>query len=237
MGAASFWTLFFMLAGLAIVIYIIAADKKRFLVRFDLAQWQEKRYLQSLPNFLQVLHDNHFRTPWPVARNCVSVGFFRFRVGLMRRRSSAIRRPFIEQHVLLFALLDIFKPFLQDFILNEQQRIVGMRVLEMEDTADRDRLMSFLEHTRAIRSQFFHSLTRPERNTLADMVERRFIPTLKIAHAIFQEHGYSLLPEFTQLREWGELSGTDLAQELPVLPVIKSDPITSLMPRTVARQQ
>ena len=59
------------------------------------------------------------------------------------------------------------------------------------------------------------------------MVDRRFIPTLRTAHAIFQEHGYNLLPAFTQLRRWQELTGSELAQELPKVPVLRERPARS----------
>ena len=62
----------------------------------------------------------------------------------------------------------------------------------------------------------FASLTEMDRQTLAAIIDRRFIPTLRSAHAIFQEHGYSLLSEFTLLRRWDEMTGPELVQELPV---------------------
>ena len=65
--------------GLGMVTYLIAADRTRFLTRFDLSQWRPGYYLRALPNFLQALHDNHFASPWPAAHNAVATACFRLR--------------------------------------------------------------------------------------------------------------------------------------------------------------
>jgi len=114
----------------------------------------------------------------------------------------------------------LLRPYIQDFVLHEQQRIVGERVIEMEDTADRDRLISFIDTVRSYRDGFYKSLTEWDRHTLGEMIDRKMIPTLRRAHAIFQEHGYSLLEEFSLLRSWEQMTGPELAQELPALPAI-----------------
>jgi hypothetical protein len=211
----------FLLLGLGFVIGVIAADKNRFLARIDLTQWREAYYLRSLPNFLGALYDNHFPSAWPVKCNALSAAFFRFRARpLLRQKTAELRQDFLRQHTVLFALRESLHPFLQDFILNEQEHIVGSRVANMEDTIDRDRLVAFLHNVKDYRRHFHETLTLDERQILLAMIERQFIPTLRAAHAIFQEHGYSLLPEFTQLRRWQEMSGTVLVQELPVLPPV-----------------
>ena len=202
--------------GLAFVVYLIAADRNRFLVRFDLSQWREKYYIRALPNFLQALHDHHFKSPFPAQTNAVSASYFRFRSRpLLARRPTNLRRAFLNQHITLFGLLATLKPFLRDFILNEQQRIIGNRVVEMEDTIDRDTLMAYLQYVREERRRFFATLPHMDRATLGAIIDRRFIPTLRTIHAIYQEHGYSLMPELSQLRQWEQMSGSELVQELP----------------------
>ena len=208
--------------GLVVVVYVIAADKTRFLTRFDLQQWREGYYLRSLPNILQALHDNHFKTAWPVNCNALSAAFFRFRVGpLLKRKPRKLRRAFLQQHIILFGLREVLRPYIQDFMLNQQQRIVGSRIVEMEDTADRERLVEYLHNIGAIREAFHASLTSYDRHILVEMAERQFMATLRRAHAIFQEHGYTLLPELSELRDGQEMTGAELVQELPLVPMAK----------------
>jgi hypothetical protein len=209
----------FLLGGMALVVYVIAADEKRFLARFDLPCWKETDYLRALPNFLQALHDNHFESAWPRRANAVSAGFMCFRANaLLRKRPKAQRRAFLQQHIVLFGLLHSLAPFIRDFIFNEQQRIIGDRILQMEDTIERDRLISFLELLKAHRHDFYSHLDEFDRHTIGEIVDRRLMNNLRAAHAIFQEHGFSLLDDFTQLRRWEEMTGSELVQELPQLP-------------------
>jgi len=224
MPIALFWLIVGLLAGLALVGYVIAADRQRFLVRFDLKQWRHSYYQRALPNFLQALHDNYYRTPWPAQCNAVAAMYFRLRTRrLLKKHPAHLRRAFLQQHITLFALLEILRPFLNDFVLSEQQRIAGERLLDMEDTIDRDKLIGFLDAARLHRNQFFRSLSEVDRETLATIINRRMLPTLRTMHAIYQEHGYSLMPEFTQLRRWEEMTGVELAQELPALPSMRQE--------------
>ncbi len=212
------------------VVYIVAADRKRFLAAFDLPSWRDHQYLRRLPNFLQALHDHRFRSAWPRRHNAVSAWFFTRRAGrFLRNISSPMRRKFIRQHITLFALLELLKPYINDFLLHERQRIVSDRLASMADTVDRDRLATYLDSIRLHRAQFYSEITWYDRRIIVTMVNRKFMPTLKIAHAVFQEHGYSLLPEFDTIRKWESLDGTDLAQELPRnLKAIKRLPATKL---------
>jgi len=218
-----------LLGSLAVVLYVIAADEKRFLAGFDLSLWKENEYLRLLPNFLQALHDHHFGSAWPRRPNAVAAGFMRFRASaFLRKRPAAQRRAFLQQHTVLFGLIHSLAPFIQDFIWNEQQRIIGARVLQMEDTIERDRLISFLELLKAHRAKFFRGLTVFDRQTMGHIIDRKLMTNLRATHAIFQEHGYSLLDEFTQLRRWQEMSGTELVQELPKLPSLRGEKLRQL---------
>jgi hypothetical protein len=213
--------LFFLFGGLAVglaaVCYLIATDRQRFLARFELGQWRESFYLRALPNFLQAMYDHHLPTAWPSRRNAVAAALFRLRTRpLLRMKSPSLRRAMLQQHIILFALLETLRPYLRDFFLHQQQRIVGERILAMEDTIERDRLILYLEALRHERASFYASLTSQDRATLVAMAQRNIIAKLRTAHAIFQEHGYSLLPEFTELRRWEQMSGVELVQELPV---------------------
>lgn len=217
MDVTAIWILFGALAaGLFTVCYLIATDRSRFLVRYELSQWRESYYMRALPNFLQGLYDHRFPSPFPARRHWLATVFFRWRVRPhLRMRGAPLRKAFLQQHIILFALLEKLRPYLRDFFLNEQQRLVGERIVAMEDTIERDRLIAYLDAIRQERSLFYASLTSYDRATLAAMAQRNMIAKLRTAHAIFQEHGYSLVPEFTQLRRWEELSGVDLVQELP----------------------
>ena len=121
----------------------------------------------------------------------------------------------MRQHITLFALLEQLRPYIDDFLLHERQRIIGERIIEMSDTVDRDRLAAYLDSIRLHRAQFYSTITAYDRGIMVTMINRRFIPTIKIAHAVFQEHGFSLLSDFNTLRRWETLQGPDLAQELP----------------------
>ncbi len=218
-AAATFWVTALVAGAMGSVIYIIARDKRRFLARFELAHWRENYYLRMLPNFLQALHDHHFKSPFPQDRNGASAVFFRYRTrGLLRRRPKGLRSAFLDQHIILFSLLEILRPYLSDFVLSEELKIAGKRVAEMEDTSDRDRLLGFIDAVRAYRADFHKALTEYDHRLLVAIVERRLISTLRAAHAIFQEHGYTLLEDFTVLRRWEQMTGSELAQELPALP-------------------
>ncbi|HUO09575.1 MAG TPA: hypothetical protein VM008_14795 [Phycisphaerae bacterium] len=216
MDAGSLLVFMFLSAGIALIVYLIAADRKRFLARFDLSSWRDHHYLRRLPNFLQSMHDNHFRSAWPRRHNAVSSFIFCNRARrLLRASSPASRHLFLRQHIALFALLELLKPYIDDFLLHERQRIVSARIVEMSDTVDRDRLAAYLDSIRLHRAKFYSSISIYDRKLIAAMVNRKFLPTLRIAHAVFQEHGFSLLPEFDTLRRWESLEGPDLAQELP----------------------
>ncbi|MGN6368760.1 MAG: hypothetical protein ACTHN5_10910 [Phycisphaerae bacterium] len=216
MDGGTLLALFALLGGVAGVIYIVVADRKRFLAQFDLPSWRDHQYLRRLPNFLQALHDHHFRSAWPRRHNAVSARLFSRRAGrFLRNTSPAARRRFMRQHITLFALLEVLKPYIHDFLLHERQRIVAARLEGMSDTVDRDRLATYVDSIRLHRAQFYSKITAYDRRVILAMVNRRFMPKLKIAHAVFQEHGFSLLPEFDVIRRWEGLDGADLAQELP----------------------
>ena len=216
MDGGALFALLAMAGGVFAVVFIVAADGKRFLAGFDLSSWRDHQYLRRLPNFLQALHDHRFRSAWPRRHNEVSAWFFTRRAGrYLRNTSSGMRRKFMRQHITLFALLEVLKPYIHDFLLHERQRIVAERLIKMGDTVDRDRLATYLDSIRLHRAQFYSRITAYDRRIILAMVNRKFMPTLKIAHAVFQEHGYSLLPEFDVIRKWEGLDGADLAQELP----------------------
>jgi len=213
----------FLALAFAGVLYLIAADKTRFLARIDLQQWHEGDDLRSLPNFLQALHDNHFKTAWPAHHHAVAATYFRYRASsLLKRKPRHLRREFLNQHIVLFGLIEIMRPFIQDYVFEQQYRIVERRVQDMEDTIDRDVLVQFLESVRGHRSRFQRGLTPHDQQTLLAIVDRRLIPMLRSTHAIFQEHGYNLLPEFSQLRRWQDMTGTELVQELPKVPELRA---------------
>src|SRR4051812_41451932 len=117
--SAVIWLILFLTAGLGVVVYLIAADRQRFLTRFELGLWRESYYLRALPNFLQALHDNHFATPWPAQCNAVAALVFRLQAGrLLKKQPKNLRQAFLQQHITLFALMDVLRPFLQDFVLS-----------------------------------------------------------------------------------------------------------------------
>ncbi len=205
-----------MLGGALLVVFLIAADKKRFLAGFDLELWRANHYLQVLPNFLEALHSRGFRTPWPAKCNAVSSVWFRLRMWpVLSECPSLGRRHFLRYHVALFALLEKHRAFIDDYVLQEKQRIVSAHLIEMRDTFDRDRLAQYLDDLRAARAGFARSLTIYDRGTLAVIVQRRFIARLRAAHVIFNEHGYWLIPAFETLRRWENSTGVDIAQEIP----------------------
>lgn len=205
-----------LMGAFLLVAFLIAADKTRYLVSFDLGLWRDKYYLRTLPNFLQALYDRRFKSPWPRKRNAVAAFFYRFRIrGVLRKHPFLARRNFVHHHLTLYALIEQLRPYIQDFFLQDQQRIVQNTLATMEDTLDRDRLVQFVEAARRHRESFIKSLTPYDQCILIHMIDRRFMPTLRTAHAIFQEHGYSLMPEFNTLRRWESLTGAELVQELP----------------------
>jgi hypothetical protein len=208
----------FLGVGLGIALFVVAADRRRFLARFELSQWRESYYLRALPNFLQALHDHGYSTAWPRKVNAVSAAWFRFRTRrLLKKQPATRRKAFLQQHITLFALLEVVRPYIDDYVMSEQVRIAGNKVLDMEDTIERDRLVLFLERAKAQREAFYQNLTRQDRQILAQMVARRLMPTLRMMHANYQEHGFVLLPAFTELRRMEEMTGSELVQELPVI--------------------
>jgi hypothetical protein len=216
MGWSSVIVIAAMGAVALLVLWIVAADKKRFLAGFHLENWRDTYYLRILPNFLASLKDQHFKTPWPAQCNAVACAWFRVRVGpVLRACPSLARRHFLHHHLTLFALIEQLRPFIDDFILQEKQRIVSACLFEMGDTADRDRLSLYLDGIRAARAAFARSLTIYDRSMLSVIVSRRFIARLRLSHAIFQEHGYTLVPALETLREWEALNGMEIIRTLP----------------------
>jgi hypothetical protein len=206
-------------AGMIVLFFIIAADKKRYLVRYDLAHWRDAYYLRALPNFLQALHDARFPHPWPGALNAVAASLFRFRARpILNARPALARRNFLRHHLAFQALIEIHRPFIDDALLGEHVRIVNLHLPSMEDTADRDRLAAFAQRAAEIRAAFHKSLGNYDRALLAQLRRRRFFAILRMAHAIFQEHGFSLMPELSALRDAERLAPAELVQELPPLP-------------------
>ncbi len=223
------WMIMGMQAGICIalflglggflVFWLIAADSKRYLVRFDLATWHEQEYLGALPNFLQALHDHNFNDPWPMHPNAVNGSYFAYRVRpILKIRPSLRQRNFVFHHLGLEAIIQNLNPYIKDAIMAEQMRLAVHQVIKMEDTADRDRLLEFIDAVRDYRAAFEESLTEYDRALLAEMKARHFMETLRSTHAIFQEHGFTLLPEFTMLRRWEDLTGAEIVQELPSIP-------------------
>jgi hypothetical protein len=206
-------------AGMIVLFFLIAADRKRYLARFDLGSWRDTYYLRSLPNFLQALHDARFPHAWPGALNAVAAALFRFRTRpILRARPALARRNFLRHHLAFQALIEIHRPFVDDALLGETIRIVNQHLPSMEDTADRDRLVAFSQRATERRANFHKSLGNYDRALLAMLRRRRFFATLRMAHAIFQEHGFSLMPELSALRDSEHLSPAELVQELPHIP-------------------
>ncbi|HVX84676.1 MAG TPA: hypothetical protein VH253_07655 [Phycisphaerae bacterium] len=204
--------------GATVLVYIIAADKKRYLARYDLAGWRETSYLRSLPNFLQAVHDARFPLPWPGRLNAVAASLFRFRMRpILKARPALARRRFLQHHLAFQGLIEIHRPFIDDALLAEHLRIAAMALREMEDTADRDRLLAFCEQAKAQRAAFAESLCGYDRQLLAALRRRGFFATLRIAHAIFQEHGFSLMAELSALRRFETLAPAEMVQELPAV--------------------
>ena len=108
--------------------------------------------------------------------------------------------------------------FIEDALLGEQLRLVYGHLREMADTAERDVLLTFAQRGAQRREAFQERLSGSDLARFETLQERRFFETLRRTHAIFQEHGFSLLPELSALREAEGLTGAELAQELPVLP-------------------
>jgi hypothetical protein len=205
-------------AGSAVIGYIIAADKKRYLARYDLAGWRDASYLRALPNFLQAVHDARRRSAWPGRLNAVAAAWFGFRMrGIVKARPALRRQRFLQNHLALQGLIEIHRPFIDDVLLAEHLRIVTLAVRAMEDTADRDRMLAFCERAKDQRAAFAESLCAYDRQVLAELRRRGFFATLRVAHAIFQEHGFSLMPELSALRRFETLAPAEMVQELPAV--------------------
>jgi hypothetical protein len=213
-----------LLGGLGLSVYLIAADPKRFLSQFGLYDWKPGRYQSLLSNFLQATQD--LRLPaWPRRLNGVSAMWFSFRVRrIVRKGSSFGNSGFLRSHLNLAVLIRMLKPFIDDQILTAQVDLVILRLIDMRDTADRDRLQSFVERATEARRAFQHSLTTIDRQVQNHLRQVHFFPTLQRLHAIFREHGYCLLPQLDALRCWESLDGSELAQELPLLSKPKEIP-------------
>ena len=205
-----------LLAGLLLL--VIVADTTRWMVRFDLAGWRERQYIRMLPNFLQALYDRGLTSPWPRRMDAVSATLFQVRIRrILRERPMLVRRGFLRQHYTIWVVMASLRPFLDDSILAEQQRMAMEGVHRMADSADRDRLMHFVAAARTARAAFARSLAPADRQLLLDLRERDLLGTLKRAHAIFREHGYCLWPALEALNHWHGLPGEELVQELPAI--------------------
>ena len=87
-----------LLLGLLAVVVFVAADKTRYLARFDFAHFNERVYLSMLPNFLQLVHDHGFTSPWPRRMDAVSAAYFRHQFrGVMKDRPGLARHDFLHQ--------------------------------------------------------------------------------------------------------------------------------------------
>jgi hypothetical protein len=222
--------------GVLFMVAVIAVDKTRYLARFDLAHFNERVYLSLLPNFLQHLHDRGFRSPWPWRMDAVAAAYFRHQVRAILAEKPRLRRAnFVHLHLNLQALLTMLKPFIDDAVLAEQAKLAAERALGMPDTADRDRLLRFVDRVRAYRAAFIGSLTVLDRRLIREVHERDFLGTLKSANAMFHEHGFDdPIPAMDVLRRWHALEGTEMVQELPALPRVPARGAaahTSLLPQ------
>jgi len=213
-----------LLAGAALCVVLIAADPKRFFAQFSLYDWHPRQYQASLSNFLQVLHDAGLPV-WPRRLNAITATFFRLRVRRIIRRRPGLRRSgFLHDHLNLAALLKILKPFIDDQILASQTQMIAGRIPTMADTSDRDRLSNFLERAQCVRIAFQKQLTPVDRQIQDHLNTIHFLAMLQRFHAIFKEHGYSLLPQLDDLLRWETMEGSELVQELPELVVPTAAP-------------
>ena len=240
-SVAAVGAILILLAALGAVLLLIAADRTRYLARFDLSHWEDKLYLAQLPNFLQYVHDHGYTSPWPARMNAVSAAYFKHELrGILQDRPSLERRNFLHLHLNFQALLYILKPFLDDAILAEQVKITARQVLQMADSADRDRLNQFIDDVRRHRAEFISSLTKVDRQIIHEMQQRDFLGILRSANAIFHEHGFdNLLPSLDVIRHWRNLEGSEMVQQLPVLPKTSSSDLAKhtmgLMPQTAPK--
>jgi hypothetical protein len=239
---------FLLAAGVLLVVWVIASDRTRYLTRFDRGRWREPYYLTALPNFLQALHDYNLPQAWPARLNAVSAAYFAYRVRpILKAHPSMRREGFLRQHLNLYAQVHMLRPYINDALMGEELRIlVGRvmemedsaerddvlmgeelrilvgRVMEMEDSAERDQLLAFITEMRDYRAAFQATLTKYDRAVIARIRSRGFVPLLAQVHTVCLEHGYTLLPEFDVLRRWQELSASELVRALPALPSVRA---------------
>jgi len=116
-------------------------------------------------------------------------------------------------------LISALRPFLDQSLLTEQQRLASARVIDMPDGDERNRLIHFISAAGAARMAFIRALSAADRKTLADLEDRRFFRTVQITHAIFREHGYNLLPELDALDAWQTMTDRELSEAVPAVDV------------------
>lgn len=188
------------------------------LSRFDLSQWRHRNYAGLLPNFLEGLYTRNVTTPWPIARNKIATVLFYFRTrSVLKSTPVQIRRQFHNCHIHLYSLLHMIKPFINDAIHGELQKIASSRVADMLDSLDRERLLQGLKRIAEIRTAFQNGLTAFDRALQEQLLERQIFRQLKSLHAIFSEHGYTLIPGLDEIHRWESLTGPEIARKIPAL--------------------
>lgn len=213
-----FWVIVsFVVIAACLGLAIIASDTDRYLRKVDFGAWRDRQYLGMLPNFLQAAHEVGIREPWPSQVTTLHVTLFRWRCrGVLKAHPKLRRRQFLREHMHLRAMLEALEPFIQDAVLAEEARLAGRWIAQMHDSAERDRLLAFAIEARKARQVFAAGLSAKGKQLQDAMAERHFLQTLRMVHAIFREHGFVLLSVLDDLRRRDDMTGAELAHDLPV---------------------
>lgn len=190
--------------GLAtlLVAWSIMRDRTRYLARFQPLRHPgvSAEYLAGLSNFLEKLHDRRTNSAWPRRHDALSVLMFCLRTRAFSLGPSKPAARLIAEHLTLWAQLELLKPFIQQAILGERQRIAVSAILELPDTPERDRLMHFVNDIRQYRDGFARALSPSECRLYHELERTHYLLTLRKIHAVFDEHGYALGPRAVRRR-------------------------------------
>jgi hypothetical protein len=197
------------------MVLIVAFDRRRFLTQVDLRHWKNRLYLMLLPNFLQTLYSRNLRSPWPVRDDEISATFFVLRASrALPPVSRSVQRQFMRCHIHLFALMNRVGPFLQDALLGELQKLAKRQMANVVNSWDYERLSDGVIRIAVLRKSFQDRLDLVDKALAVQIQQTGVLRQLRQVHAIFSEHGYSLLPAFDALMRWEDMNGAELSSEM-----------------------
>ncbi len=173
-------------------------------------EWLDRSYGTHLSDFLMLLYEAEYPSPWPERPSVWSAILFQRRLRATLGKRFPGRERFIRQHLGLWAFLQSNKSELQLAVRLMQVHLARKYLKEAEDGNQRVRIAAFLKQN----PMPFDLLAKKYLLGMTLDKGREALHYLKVIDVLMREHGYHVSNELECLYRWEAASGAELIDEL-----------------------